>query len=544
MEIKNLELPSLNQFASDYLQGNLKANDYFHYDLSNSALFQERYDELMSRSFLRAELADYIYRFMSKFNVGEKVLKNIDDFRQEESVVVIGGQQAGLMSGPLYTIHKVISIIKLAAEQEKILGKRVIPVFWIAGEDHDLAEVNHVYVMKNGKPEKKTYPLYHPFKSMITDMELDVESAMKWIEEIIETYGETEYTKTVIERSKLLLEQGRTFVDFFAALMNDWFSDYGLLLLDAGDPELRNIESRYFTMLIEQTGKITDSVLSQQAFIKDQGYNRAIEMEENAANLFYYDPEKKERILLEIELSGSVYRGKNSKITFSHSELLDMAAHSPERLSNNVVTRPIMQEMLFPVLAFISGPGEIAYWAELKKAFEVFDMKMPPIIPRLNITILERGIATDIQETGISLHTALTEGTQNAEHNFIESVKDDSIEKIYDLTRSTLEENHRTFSLKSAGIDKGLEPMFEKNRQILLEQLDFMYSRVMRSTKEKHSVVLDKYKRIETSLYPIGSPQERIWNVFYYLNKYGLDFIEDLMALEYEFNNQHKVVCL
>ena len=90
-------------------------------------------------------------------------------------MVVIGGQQAGLLTGPLYTIHKVISIIKLAEEQEEELQKRVIPVFWIAGEDHDVAEVNHVYVMKDGKPSKKTYSSYQPFKTMVTDIELDSE---------------------------------------------------------------------------------------------------------------------------------------------------------------------------------------------------------------------------------------------------------------------------------------------------------------------------------------------------------------------------------
>ena len=100
-----------------------------------------------------------------------------------------------------------ISIIKLAEEQEKALQKRVIPVFWIAGEDHDVAEVNHIYVMKDGKPTKKTYPSYQPSKTMVTDIELDAERMNQWFEEIVETYGETNYTNQLLDKMKAILQQ-------------------------------------------------------------------------------------------------------------------------------------------------------------------------------------------------------------------------------------------------------------------------------------------------------------------------------------------------
>ena len=239
MEMKDLALPSLNRFASDYLQNRLETEEYFHYDLSNPDIYRNRYLELMNRSFLRGELSDYIQQYMSRFPSSDAVNGNIERLRSNDSVVVIGGQQAGLLSGPLYTIHKVISIIKLAEEQEKELGKSVIPVFWIAGEDHDLAEVNHVYVMKNSKPNKKTYPSYQPYKTMVSDVELDTEKAEKWFEEIIETYGETAFTNKLLIDIKETIEQSNTFVDFFARLIHEWFHEYGLLLVDAGDPKLR-----------------------------------------------------------------------------------------------------------------------------------------------------------------------------------------------------------------------------------------------------------------------------------------------------------------
>ncbi|MBA9024973.1 bacillithiol biosynthesis cysteine-adding enzyme BshC [Peribacillus huizhouensis] len=542
MELKDLALPSLNAFASDYLTNQLDIDDFFHYSLTDEGKYNKRYQELMSRNFFRAEVADYIENYMEKYTLSIPIKKNIEAFRKEDSVVVIGGQQAGLLTGPLYTIHKVISIIKLAEEQEKALGKKVIPVFWIAGEDHDLAEVNHVYTLKNGITEKNTYPFYHPFKSMISDIELDTETAQSWVREIIESYGETEFTNKLLADTNEFIKRSTTFVEFFACLIHTWFHDYGLLLIDAADPELRKLESEFFAMFIDKAEEITAAVQSQQIHIQQKGYKRMIDMQEKAANLFYYDPKKKDRILLEVE--NGIFSGKNKDVSFTQQELHKCSRVTPERLSNNVVTRPIMQEMLFPVLAFISGPGEIAYWAELKQAFELFSMKMPPIVPRLNITILERGIATDLNEVGMNLETVLTKGTKPAQSQFLNSVKDDTIEGLFYEMKAKLNENHAMFTERALTLDKGLDPLLQKNRQFIEQQLDFIYGKVTDSSRKKHEVVLNKYERIQNSLFPLNAPQERMWNIFYYVNKYGTDFINELVQQPYTFNNEHKVIYL
>lgn len=540
MEMKDLELPSLNRFASDYLQGRLEVEDYFHYDLASSDLYSNRYEDLMNRTFLRTELANYIENYMSRFPRSEAVMNNIANFRKEDSVVVIGGQQAGLLTGPLYTIHKVISIIKLAEEQAKALQKRVIPVFWIAGEDHDVAEVNHIYVMKDGKPTKRTYPSYQPFKTMVTDIELDAEQMNQWFEEIVETYGETEHTFQLLDRMKVILQQSHTFVDFFSSLIHDWFQEYGLLLLDAADPELRKLESHYFIQMIENNEKITSAVIEQQSFIQNQGYKRMIEIDPYGANLFYYNQDKKDRCLL--EKIGDRFIGKSGELSLTKEQLLQMAKETPEKLSNNVVTRPLMQELLFPVLAFISGPGEIAYWAELKRVFDLFTIKMPPIVPRLNISIVERGIETDMQEVGLQAKTVLTEGTEKSLASYLAYVKDHTLEDLFQTMKLDLVTKHQKFSHRAVELDKGIESLVHKNLFFIEQQLDYLYGKIEERTREKNEIVVRKYERVAQSLYPLHAPQERIWNIFYYVNKYGPNFVQELMDLSYTFNNHHKLI--
>ncbi len=542
MEVKEMALPSINPFASDYIKSKMNIRDFFHYDLAEVNVYNRRIQELKEKRFQREELSNTIAQYMNRFGMSEAVRDHIEALKDPDSTVVIGGQQAGLLSGPLYTIHKIISIIKLAEKQSVELGKKVIPVFWIAGEDHDLQEVNHVFALKGDHYEKITYPYHQKTKTMVSDTPLIETEASAWIQEIFRSFGETAYTKDLIVSLKQKISSSFSLTDFFVSIINDWFKEYGLLLVDAADPRLRKLESSYFEAMIEHHSEITSAVLEQQSFLSIQGYKKTIEMEANSANLFYYDKEVKNRILLHFNKDSSVFSDKAHKLEFSYKELLEMAKIHPERLSNNVVTRPLMQEMLFPVLAFIAGPGEISYWAELKKAFELFDMKMPPIVARLNMTFVERQIEKELHELDLDLYEVLTKGTEEAEKRFLISEKDESLELLFYQMKGQLNNHHKMFSQAALVHDRGLEPLLKKNADFINEQLDFIYGKIIDSMRQKHRHILDSFKNVANHLYPEASLQERIVNIYYYLNKYGDTFIDDLMKLELEFNNQHKII--
>lgn len=542
MEIVNLSLPAVNRFATGYLGGSQEIQNFFHYDYKKDSDYINRLEELSQRNFQRHELADHIYNYMSKFPSSGKVKENIGKLRRENSVAVIGGQQAGLLTGPLYSVHKVISIIKLAEQKERELGIPVVPVFWIAGEDHDYQEVNHVYVSKNSKPDKWIYPEKNLEKSMVTDIKVNKEICLSWIEDIISTYGETNHTNDLREFAKQSLSTSDTFVDFFATMIMEMFKDYGLLIVDSGNKELRKLEREYFLNQIQHQAEITNRVVTQQQEIQKADFHLAIDIDEDAANLFYNDDQTDERILLQVDRETKAFIGKSGEVTLSKDELIRLANESPERLSNNVVTRPLMQEWLFPTLAFIGGPGEIAYWAELKLVFEYFGLKMPPLVPRLNLTILDRSIETDITELNLNLQEVLESGTQHHELKFIDSLKDRELEELFVETRDQLVEQYNFIRAKTEKVDKGLLPLLKKNEEILLTQIQFMERKIHESVCRKHDDILRKFNRVENALRPGGSPQERVWNPFYYLNKYGLDFFSELVKQPFAFDGTHKVI--
>ncbi|MGM0902607.1 MAG: bacillithiol biosynthesis cysteine-adding enzyme BshC [Bacillota bacterium] len=542
MEILNLSLPAANRFATGYLDGDAEIQSFFHYNYQMDSDYKTRLEELSARKFFRQEIAQHIEHFMSRFPSSNQVMKNIEKLKLEHSVAVIGGQQAGLLTGPLYSVHKVISIIKLAEQKEQELGVPVVPVFWIAGEDHDYQEVNHVYTLRNDKLEKAIYPEKNLQKCMLSDTTLNRDTCLTWIDEIIESFGETHYTNTLREFTKKALDVSETFVDFFAMIIMEMFKDHGLLILDSGDKELRRYESEFFIQQINNHTEITTSVKTQQQIISKAGFKPAIDIGDDAVNLFYTAPTTNERVLLQYDGTNGLFYGKNGEISLTKDELLTIATEFPQRLSNNVVTRPLMQEWLFPTIAFIGGPGEIAYWAELKQVFEQFNVKMPPLVPRLNITFLDRSIETDLDELNLNLQDVLEHGTNQHELKFIDSMKDRELEELLEEAKNQLKAQYELIRSKSAHVDKALLPLVEKNEKILLKQIEFMEKKVYESVCRKHDDVLKKFTRVENALRPNGSPQERVWNPFYYLNQYGIDFFSAVLTLSFKFDGTHKVI--
>ncbi|WP_394232620.1 bacillithiol biosynthesis cysteine-adding enzyme BshC [Niallia oryzisoli] len=539
MEMLNLELPATNRFATGYLAGAPEIQRFFHYQYQSVSDYNERVVELKKRTFMREELASCIAKYMERFPTSNKVLESLEKLSRPESVVVIGGQQAGILTGPLYSIHKIVSIIVLARQKEVELGIPVVPIFWIAGEDHDYQEVNHIYVENEGKVQKKVYPEKVLEKKMVSDISLDHELCMDWIEEIIEMLGETAHTKELLAFLEKAVKQSESFVDFFAHMVMELFKDYGLLVIDSGYPGLRCLEKEILISQINQAASITNHVRAVQAELEKEGFSHSIDISSQAGNIFYYDEKYRERILLEFNAGKKEFIGKNGALTFSLKELLQIASEFPWKLSNNVVTRPITQELLFPTLAFIAGPGEIAYWAELKKAFESYSIKMPPIVPRLNITLVDRSVETDIVELGLSLETVLTSGTEKQKEDYLSSVKDKELDDLFQHTKEQLLENYRLIKEK---IDRGLSPLLEKNQAQLFKQVEFMEGKVAHSLQEKHQVVLNKFSRVNNKLRPLGSPQERILNALYYMNQYGIPFLANLSSLSYTFDGKHKVI--
>ena len=542
MDYIKMNLPALNRFATDYMNGKLKKGDFFQYDWQKESDVAERAEWLDSKVFPREETASYIEGYMGRFGISERSKENIEALRND-ALVIIGGQQAGLMTGPLYSIHKVISIIKLAKEQSEKLKRPVIPIFWIAGEDHDYNEVNHVYVDAGDSMQKMTYPGPPTGKRMVSDIKLDRETALSWAEAVFAELGETDRTNVLIDWVEDAIGRSETFTDFFACLINDLFNDKGLLLVDSGDPNFRKLAAPYYYQIAFEGSGISSEVLKQQEVLKKAGYKPIIDIDDACCNLFYYEPTTQNRVLLEKVPNTDEYVGKGSNIIFTEAELDRLISKTPENFSTNVVTRPLLQEKVFPVLGFIGGPGEIAYWSEILPVFRLLGEQMPPIWPRLSFTLVEGAINRLLHELNLSIEGVLAKGCSVQRDAYLEELRE-NVPNTYTAIINSLENDHLNWQDEMIQLDAGLEPIFEKNRQILVNQLLFMQKKIEEHLARRNADTIGKYNRVENSLHPVGGLQERIWNPFYFLNHYGSSWIDALLEEDLTFDGSHYVIYL
>ncbi|MFS0643586.1 bacillithiol biosynthesis cysteine-adding enzyme BshC [Siminovitchia sp. 179-K 8D1 HS] len=540
MELQNTVVPATNRFASLYIENMEKIKEYFHYDITENGIFRQRYRDVMKRDFNRTRLAACMEKYMSRFPKSDATGLALEKLRDPQSVVVIGGQQAGLLTGPLYTIHKIISIIKLAEQQEKELGIPVVPVFWVAGEDHDYQEINHLYIKEHRTLKKMTYPQQMGSKKMASHIEFDKEVMKRWIRQLFSMMGERPHTNEMLLLLDEAAHQADTLVDFFSYIVLSLFKDYGLLLIDSADPSLRELEKPYFARLIELNQDIASAVLSRQAVLDQRGFHRAIDMDENAANLFLNTDKGRELLLF--DSAKKVFISKGGDVMMTEEQLLQLLEQHPESFSNNVVTRPLMQEWLFPTLAFIAGPGEIAYWGELKTAFETAGMTMPPVVPRLNVTLLDRSIERELEELDLSLEKVLQCGCEAEKEQFLKNIQDRQLDALVQQTKESLQKHYQKIRAHIGQVDRGHTRLADTNLAFHLQQLDFLKRKVEESIMKQHEAVLNKYLHVEQMLRPDGRPQERFWNIFYFLNDYGPHFIHSLINISYEFDGKHKVL--
>ncbi|MFS0614920.1 bacillithiol biosynthesis cysteine-adding enzyme BshC [Lederbergia ruris] len=540
MEIESIVIPATNDFASLYMEQKEPVKGFFHYDITENGVYEKRYNDLMKRDFNRKALAACIENYMERFPTSNETRKSLEKLQNDKSTVVIGGQQAGLLTGPLYTIHKVISILKLAEQQERNLGTPVIPVFWIAGEDHDFLEINHVYAEAGRKMKKVNFPEQKGLKKMASDIVYNKEEMQKWLETIFMHLGERKYTKEVFASVLEASNRSETITDFFTTIIMSLFKDYGLLVIDAADRHLRNLEKPVFSKVIDQASLITEKVLTQQKLIHHYGFTRMLDIHPQSANLFLY--EGNERLLLDYDSKSDRFKVEKTDWQMDRLDLSEKLKETPEIFSNNVVTRPLMQESLFPSLAFIAGPGEIAYWGELKQAFELWDMKMPPLVPRINITFIEPNIERDLDDLQLTIEDVLKNGVEKQQKTYLDSVTDRDLEMMLDDMNKFLEERYQSIFERLEHTERGLLPLAHKNLAFHTKQIEFLKKKADWYVKERYESELEKYDRVERSLRPNGSPQERIWNIFYYLNERGESFIHELMSLSFEFDGRHKII--
>ncbi|WP_306975461.1 bacillithiol biosynthesis cysteine-adding enzyme BshC [Alkalibacillus salilacus] len=541
MDVQSINLDQ-SKLMQDYRDRKESIYQHFYYDPFQINHFKRRQDYITKQKYQRENLVEILKTQNRKWGMTDQVEKHIDTLLNPNASVVIGGQQTGLLSGPLYTIHKIVSIIIQAKEQQDYLKQPVIPVFWMAGEDHDFLEVDHVYTLAEHELHKTRINDQTPFdvKLPLSKRELPKDT-QAFVDRIFASFQETEHTKSVYDLVKQALLSSDTYVDFFACFIQQLFQEDGLILVDAADDNLRRMEKDYFIEIVDHQQEIATSVVSRLQELSKDDYHVSLDVTASDAHLFYHH--EGERLLLEVDNSGD-FVTKGGEIRFTKESLKEMIESSPEKFSNNVVTRPLMQEFVFPVLSFVGGPGEIAYWAALKDAFVALDLRLPIVTPRLSLTLMKRNHQTLLNDYQIDVKDLINYGTYQDKMNWLKRQTQSPIDETVNEVKKQFTQDHEPLQDLAASIGSDLHDLTKTNLDQIQEQISYIEKRLVQAVKEKNQVTVNHFDTLDLFYRPEGGLQERIWNITYWLNEIGLSLPQELTKLPARWEQDHQLVYL
>ncbi|MDQ0350515.1 bacillithiol biosynthesis cysteine-adding enzyme BshC [Alkalibacillus filiformis] len=543
MEVKPIELKHQSKLMNDYRDRQESIYKHFEYDPFQLRSFKSRQSFVMDGQYQRETLVEVLKGQNSRWGMNEQVERHIDELLDERATVVIGGQQTGVLTGPLYTIHKIISIIIQAKEQREHLGCPVVPVFWMAGEDHDFLEIDHIFTYNNQRLNKVRVNDQQPFdyKVPISKRILPQGEVQQFIDDVFETFQETKYTKSVYQLVQGVAEKSETYVDFFAYLTQQLFASEGLVLVDADDKSLRKLERPYFLEMVEKRADIALQVTKELNELAEDGYHINLDASLSDAHLFYHH--EGERLLLEVSEEGLI-QSKGGEVSFSESEFKQLVYDHPEFFSNNVITRPLMQELVFPVLSFVGGPGEIAYWAALKGAFKALNLKLPIVTPRLSLTLMKRNHQSFIEQYQMGEEALINDGSYHFKMNWLTRQSKYPVKETVEEVKKQLEVVHQPLQSIAQGVSSDLEALTKTNFKQIEDEIDYVKKRIMSELKKQHEQTVKQFDELNEFYNPSGGLQERVWNIVYWLNEYGLDLPIQLTEIPPRWEQDHQFITL
>ena len=346
-------------------------------------------------------LADALKAQSVEFGAGAAALANIEKLRGGARAVVTG-QQAGLFGGPLLTILKAATAIARAREATDATGVEHVPVFWLATEDHDLAEVDQVALLSKEAVEMLRAELTSEGQP-VGGLRLGA-----GVEAAVERAGELLGFAPVWEWLREFYTPEATLGGAFARLVARIFAGHGLVVMDAAGREFHRLGAATLRAAIEQAGSLEDRLLARGRELEAEGYHAQVLVKPGTSLLFLMDAETGERQVLRRGADGGWKAGANA---YSEAELLRILDDAPERLSPNALLRPVFQDTILPTAAYVGGPAEVAYFAQGATLYEAILGRVTPVLPRFSATILEPAIAAVMAKDEVTLKDVFEAGT-------------------------------------------------------------------------------------------------------------------------------------
>jgi bacillithiol biosynthesis cysteine-adding enzyme BshC len=393
----------------------------------------------------------------------------------------------------------------------------VLPLFWVSSEDHDWDEACHADLVGVDN-ELHTVRLAHPRPNVAPALHrIPLGSE---VDEAVEAFlGHLPQTDFSEEYRALLRESyraGGTLVDGFHAVLHPLLAPFGLYFTDAIHPAVKRHSAGVVLSELDRAAELEGVLRGTASALEVQGYDLQVPILEGSVNLFAEGPAGRERIYRE---NGS-FRLRTSGEELSGEELKARFAADPNTLSPNVLLRPVVESAVFPSLAYVGGPGEMAYFGQLKGYFEAHDVTMPVVYPRWSVTPVEGKIRKVLQKFGMEVEALDRPFHEIASEVAREEVPAD-VRAALGKLRGAVGPGFGELTKAARGVDETLKGPVQQGGSQMSGVLDDLEKKIVQAVKRQSEVALAQLEKAQVHLFPGGKPAERVQSPFYYLARYG-----------------------
>ena len=514
-------IPHSTHLFLDYLSGLPQVSQFYPRSTHFSQWFKEESQHLRYDARRRERVAGVLERQNRGWGASAKTLENIARLRSGAAAMVTG-QQVGLFGGPVFAIYKALSAVKLAAEAQAG-GVDCVPVFWLATTDHDLAEVNHVSLPGAGGMLTRLETSSHGAnEAPVSDVLLGQE-ILPVVAHAAELLGDSEATLWIREAYR----PGETLGSAFAKLFAKLFAEWGVVLLDAADAELHQVAAPVYRTAIERAAELDEALLAQGKEIERSGYHQQVKVTASSTLLFML--QEGERTPIHRRANG--LPGEETFVvgsqTFSREELLASIEHTPQQFSANVLLRPVMQDYLLPTLAYVGGPAEVAYFAQLGVVYAKLAGRVTPVLPRFSATLVEGKMDRLLGKYHLGL-TDLFQGAEQLRAKIGSETLPQTLQQAFVSADDELEKSLHQVRQELGKLDPTLVEAGTRAASKMKYQLGKLRSRAARAEVGRNELIARHAEELTAALYPHKALQEREIGGIYFASRYGSELMHTL----------------
>jgi bacillithiol biosynthesis cysteine-adding enzyme BshC len=458
---------------------------------------------------------------------GERARERLAAVRDQDGFVVTSGQQPGLFTGPLFSLYKALTAVRLAEWLEPRVGRPVAALFWIASEDHDWEESNHTYTVG---VDNELHRIEVPEREGAGELPLhrlpidDATPAL--MDQLRGLLPDTEVAEETLSLLRdAYLRDGATLASGFEEAMARMLEPYGVLFVQAHDPGLKARSQGILEEAVLRGERIEGRLAERAEALEAAGYPVQVPILPEGENVFLEGPGGRERLYRD----GEGFHLRHSELPLSREEVVRRIREDPGTVSPNVLLRPVVEAAVFPTLAYVAGPGEMAYFAQLSPLFEELGVDMPVIHPRFGATLIEAKIRKVIDKFDVSQED-LRQPIHELAGQLAREQEPEEVRRVLGEIRGALSRGASELTKAARELDPTLKGPIHHARSVAMDAFADAEKKILQAVKRENETTLQQLDKAHLHLFPDGKPQERVMGPAYYLARYGREWIDELLA--------------